>query len=409
MAMVDALFLQSADPERYGPLLELTSRTVKEYCRRHGYGYQCFVGIIRGQHAWHAALNRIPILRWIAASGYRGWVVYVDADAYIFDLSFDLAGFLAKHGDRALVAAASGVLPARWWDLNTGVFAFNLTHPGAHRIIEAWNERLDRIAEEDLRGEVTWGQVADDQDMLHRVLQEEPEAQAWVALDQENTVNYTARFIRQVLRADYSDFSARVDKLRYAVGEVMARGGEGVADAPDHRFLFDELVRALYRTLLGREPDPGGFAAAVGALRDGRQTVEGQIKMTLTCAEFLEKLPEFAAAYGKRFEPAGGEVRAGRGYLDKADHDCVEGWAEGLDGPAVVSIHLNGARVATVVANRYRPDVAQAGIGDGALGFFHRFSPMLDPAQRHEVRARNETTGAELKGSPIRLAAAKRT
>jgi hypothetical protein len=98
-----ACFIQTCDPFNYRDMLGATSRNVTEYCRRHGHEYQAFIGIRRGVHAWHATFNRIPMLEDMVARGDCGWIVYLDADAYIEDLDFDLATYLSGLGDRAAV------------------------------------------------------------------------------------------------------------------------------------------------------------------------------------------------------------------------------------------------------------------------------------------------------------------
>ena len=402
---MEVLFLQTADVAVYAPLLAESARTVRAYCARHGCAYHTFTGILRGCSPWHAALNRIPLLRAIAGMGFAGWVVYLDADAYIHDLSFDVREFLAGHAEGALVAAASGVVPPHWWDINDGVFAINLGHAGGRAVIEAWGARLDDIPEDRLRGELNWGEVADDQAMLHAVLRELPGAEAWVRIDQAYTLNYAARFIRQVLRAEYAGLAARLAKLRYAVARVVADEGDGAASAGESvgGFLYDELVRALYRTLLGREPDAGGFRDAVAAMRSGRQTMEGQILATLACEEFRQRLPEFVAARGMPTEIGNRVAHASRGFVDYVDGGRVEGWADGGDRPAIISVDVDGVRVANVTADIYRADVERAGIGDGRRGFVYHFVPPLDPEMAHLIEVRNVTAGNEIKGSPIRI------
>lgn len=91
------VFVQTADPIRYRIFLEITSQTVREYCARHGFGYESFLGIARGYHPWQATYNRIPILRRWADSGFSGWICYLDADAYIADLAFDLRAYLRQN------------------------------------------------------------------------------------------------------------------------------------------------------------------------------------------------------------------------------------------------------------------------------------------------------------------------
>jgi hypothetical protein len=155
-------FLQSADPVRYARLLALSAQTVTAFCSLHRCSYEQTLGIRYGVKPWHAALNRITILKEYLERGYKGWIVYLDADAFIVDLSFDLAGYLASHEDKALVAAPSGHLPPRWWEINNNVFALNGGHPLAHELVRHWHGQLCAIPEETLKAEERWGDVADD-------------------------------------------------------------------------------------------------------------------------------------------------------------------------------------------------------------------------------------------------------
>jgi len=56
-----------------------------------------------------------------------------------------------------------------------------------------------------------------------------------------------------------------------------------------------------------------------------------------------------------------------------------------------------------VLANRHRPDLAAAGIGDGRHGFRFEFANGLSPGERHIVRVCREADGSDLAGSPVVL------
>jgi glycosyltransferase involved in cell wall biosynthesis len=66
-------------------------------------------------------------------------------------------------------------------------------------------------------------------------------------------------------------------------------------------------------------------------------------------------------------------------------------------------ILVDDALVARVLANRHRPDLAAAGIGDGRHGFRFEFPNGLTLGERHVVRVCREADGADLAGSPALL------
>jgi hypothetical protein len=55
-------FLQTADPEKYARLLEVSARSTRAFCAIHGHQYDAFVGLKRGRYPWHATFNRIDLL-----------------------------------------------------------------------------------------------------------------------------------------------------------------------------------------------------------------------------------------------------------------------------------------------------------------------------------------------------------
>jgi glycosyltransferase involved in cell wall biosynthesis len=92
-----------------------------------------------------------------------------------------------------------------------------------------------------------------------------------------------------------------------------------------------------------------------------------------------------------------------RGHLDTATNDRISGWAWDETQPHLrmrLQILVDGEPVARVVANRYRRDLAEAGIGDGRHGFSIAIPGGLSPLSRHVVQVLGEADGAEIAQSP---------
>ena len=70
------------------------------------------------------------------------------------------------------------------------------------------------------------------------------------------------------------------------------------ADAVTDRVTEEHWVAALYRALLGREPDPPGLAGHVRAVQAGRKP-EDLIRGFLQSQEFAKKYPKFEKIYGQ--------------------------------------------------------------------------------------------------------------
>ena len=95
-----------------------------------------------------------------------------------------------------------------------------------------------------------------------------------------------------------------------------------------------------------------------------------------------------------------------RSFLDEANRHRVAGWAQDEaqpDAPLTLLILVDDALAARVLANRYRPDLADAGIGDGRHGFRFEFPQTLSAHEPHVVRVCREADGADLAGSPAML------
>ena len=70
------------------------------------------------------------------------------------------------------------------------------------------------------------------------------------------------------------------------------------------------------------------------------------------------------------------------------------------------SILDNGMPIVRVLANRFCPDLARAGIGHGRHSFEVDFPGGLSPLERHVIQVARETDGAEFSGSRAVIQAA---
>jgi hypothetical protein len=137
--MTPIKMLQSADADKYADMLRTTARVNQLYCHRHNIEYASFIGIKRGFYPWHACFNRIMLLNELIDHGYRGWIFYLDADAFVFDLDYDVRKLVSN--EFAMVAAPGG-LTGQKWDINDGVFLINVGSGGGARNRRALAQKL---------------------------------------------------------------------------------------------------------------------------------------------------------------------------------------------------------------------------------------------------------------------------
>jgi hypothetical protein len=216
----EVIFLQTADADEYNEMLHLSSKTVKAFCKKSNFQYESHLGVIRGYYSWQATFNRIPMLYRLVESGFFGWTCYLDADAFIADLNFDLKEYLADKNDIALIAARGG--SNFWWAINAGVLFINLGHPLGRAITREWHSLFSAITDDELRSAADWSSVPDDQSLLHQVLRSMPDIENHIVIDraQPPLINYEGRFIKQVLRVAGS-IQDRANKLRAEVSQLL--------------------------------------------------------------------------------------------------------------------------------------------------------------------------------------------
>ena len=135
--------IQTSDDRRYLPMLQATEPLNRLYCQRHGFDFQPYVGMVRGCAPVHAAYNRIYLLHQRVLAGDTGWVLYMDADAWVRDMDFDVLGYLAQHPEHDFIAAEASALVPQVWAINNGVFFINLGSVAGQRIVHTWKQLAD--------------------------------------------------------------------------------------------------------------------------------------------------------------------------------------------------------------------------------------------------------------------------
>jgi hypothetical protein len=127
----------------------------------------------------------------------------------------------------------------------------------------------------------------------------------------------------------------------------------------------------------------------------------------------LEALRRELAWRARRLRSEGTMFRAAlQGHLEGVEPRRLRGWAydpEAPETPVVLVFLLNGAEIARLVADRYRPDLEKAGIGDGRHAFELDLPAGLAADLRHEIEVRRHDDGATLSGCPAILDPESRT
>lgn len=202
----ELLILQTCDRENYVPMLQHTSLTVLEYVKRHGVNYEIFIGLKKGVWPWHAIFNRIYKLNEYIESGYKDWVLYMDADAYICDMDFDLLSYLSDKKKYAFVLAQAET-KSDYWNINDGIFFANLGHPVCVNVIQRWKKFYDYMyKDDDYVIAVEWDMIINDQTSFHDIIKYDL-YKSYLCVDGTSDVFNSghAKVIRQVIRENRLD------------------------------------------------------------------------------------------------------------------------------------------------------------------------------------------------------------
>jgi len=164
----DVMFLQTCDPDRYFEMWAAGSQTVRRYCANQGFGYEAYIGIKSGCFPWHATYNRLFLFKELWERKFRGWAIYIDADAVIADQDFDLRAYLRDKSEFAAVLTHTGA--AQWWEVNIGVMMVNFAHPWTGQLVTRLLDLFVAYCRPHLRSAKTREDLPDDQSVLHYLL-----------------------------------------------------------------------------------------------------------------------------------------------------------------------------------------------------------------------------------------------
>jgi hypothetical protein len=164
----DFIFLQTCDPDRYFEMWAAGSQTVRRYCTNQGFAYEAYIGIKSGYFPWHATYNRIFLFKELWERKFRGWAIYIDADAVIANQDFDLRTYLRDKSEFAAVLTHTG--EAQWWQVNIGVMMLNFAHPWTGQLVTKLLDLFIAYCRPHLPNAKTWDDLPDDQGVLRYLL-----------------------------------------------------------------------------------------------------------------------------------------------------------------------------------------------------------------------------------------------
>ncbi|WP_144037319.1 hypothetical protein [Sphingomonas sp. TZW2008] len=293
---MDITFLQTADPLNYNEMMLATSQTVIRFCKTNACRYESYTGIKKGYFSWHSTFNRCYMLKELMDRGYKGWAVYLDADAYIADLSFDLHSFLASKHNFAAIMAISDDNERSWWDVNAGVVMLNFAEPLARLIVERWHALTEAIPDSRMRAARNFSQDGfDDQIFLQSILRDEPSLEESIYNPPISLINSpTATFIRQFFRAADSNLERRTANIAREVRQILQHHDPAAGNYRQNDDAETALTHALYNAILHRPADTSGLQSFVPYLQQ-----LGLVDGAGFLARELVNSREFASTYGR--------------------------------------------------------------------------------------------------------------
>jgi ElaB/YqjD/DUF883 family membrane-anchored ribosome-binding protein len=269
--MPDVILYQTADADRFFPMISATMQPNRAFCLRRGVTMEVFIGIRRGVHPWQATYNRLGLLGDLLARDFDGWLIYLDADAFVTNPRFDIHGYLKPHAGTAMIHPPGGGKGP--WDVNAGVFLWNFAHPATREVARRWIAAFMQVTDQQLRNAADPQFLLSDQTMLHKVLRDAPELAANVFMEAHEAIGYPhSRLIRQFVPNGQQGLADRIARIAEAVEQVMRRSGTPVMQrAEPIRANVEALLDLPQEALAAHVPRHEAAALAVALAATLRQ------------------------------------------------------------------------------------------------------------------------------------------
>lgn len=230
-SLPEIILFQTADQDRYFPMLMATMPANRAFCLRHG----------------------------------------IRMEVFIADPRFDLAGYLAGHADHALIHPP-GARQAPW-DVNSGVFLWNFGQEAAREAARRWIAAYAAIPDTALRDATEWNQIENDQSMLQRLLREDPALLAALHIESDALIGYQqSRFIKQYVTNDQHSLAQRTERIAQAVARLTPRQAAHPAAGPAELRQAAALLRGAAPDALQQalpKPEAAQLAVAMAELLRG--------------------------------------------------------------------------------------------------------------------------------------------
>ncbi len=132
--MNNAVLIQQTYPgEGYEAMIELTRKRNEDYCKRWGFDYQVHIDLVVPE--WKmtdGGWAKLMLIRWALDNGYES-VVWLDADAMIYDLDTDL-----REACKDIGACWHRIPHLHHW--NVGVMYFQ-NSPKVKQFVNEWIDK----------------------------------------------------------------------------------------------------------------------------------------------------------------------------------------------------------------------------------------------------------------------------
>lgn len=171
------LIMQTSDAERYADMLFESQKYNKKFAIKNDAEYRVFIGIKYGKYPHHAMYNRIHMLQELIDTGYRGWVLYLDADAIVVDKDWKIKEQLEQMRIANKIFLLHPVYEQgdpkySWHDINTGAFAIDLNANISRSLIRIWSFIYSKYYNYfDYEAAISWEDLINDQSSFSYLLQ----------------------------------------------------------------------------------------------------------------------------------------------------------------------------------------------------------------------------------------------